>query len=470
MKNFVVSLEETMETSDIVIHTEDNFDDEDNIGTDAMDTADNLFENLEMVTVDNLENMQGRGNYNFQFNKTQILSEMISSCQIILHETDDNKVTREISKLSQFLSKLLGNYFHEMDDNEQAPSHDEILVNLTVTQKQTLKECFNIIFSDELYCDLCFHPLKDILEENCPPRVSFASKQLVKIFDQIYLDQDYLLSAVVRYISPYIDVDFLLKHMDVNYFLTINELVQLEHIRKPILAPMTLEQIDENNIYDSINLLSKYPTLSVMDILRYSNHASQYDSDCSIHLLQNYTLEVPPVALFYFPLFYFDNLQKAVKSRISGNISYLLFVKRINPFLDDTSLDEAVHLEFCSVLVRCLSLHLPAWTERWENIFHQHKNISTFMFEAFKIHNESRLSKTANLLGAHKSNEALETSSLGTFLMKHFQTEGMDPLSFCLKSSDMVGLARLSIMNFDIALENLPMLIELGDLGIQIYI
>ena len=92
------------------------------------------------------------------------------------------------------------------------------------------------------------------------------------------------------------------------------------------------------------------------------------------------------------------------------------------------------------------------------------------MFEAFKIHNESRLSKTANLLGAHKSNEALETSSLGTFLMKHFQTEGMDPLSFCLKSSDMVGLARLSIMNFDIALENLPMLIELGDLGIQIYI
>ena len=73
MKNFVVSLEETMETSDIVIHTEDNFDDEDNIGTDAMDTADNLFENLEMVTVDNLENMQGRGNYNFQFNKTQIL-------------------------------------------------------------------------------------------------------------------------------------------------------------------------------------------------------------------------------------------------------------------------------------------------------------------------------------------------------------------------------------------------------------
>ena len=40
----MVSLEETMETSDIVIHTEDNFDDEDNIGTDAMDTADNLFE------------------------------------------------------------------------------------------------------------------------------------------------------------------------------------------------------------------------------------------------------------------------------------------------------------------------------------------------------------------------------------------------------------------------------------------
>ena len=136
--------------------------------------------------------------------------------------------------------------------------------------------------------------------------------------------------------------------------------------------------------------------------------------------------------------------------------------------IDDASLDEAVHYEFCSVLVRCLSLHIPAWTERWENIFQRHKNISTFVFEAFKINNESRLSKTANLFGAHKSPEALETAPLGTFLMKHFQTEGMDEQAFCLKTSDMVGLTKLSMMNLDIAIENMPIIIELGDLGINI--
>ena len=134
--------------------------------------------------------------------------------------------------------------------------------------------------------------------------------------------------------------------------------------------------------------------------------------------------------------------------------------------IDDASLDEAVHYEFCSVLVRCLSLHIPAWTERWENIFQRHKNISTFVFEAFKINNESRLSKTANLFDAHKSPEALETATLGTFLMKHFHQ--MDSQAFCLKTSDMVGLAKLSMMNLDIAIENMPIIIELGDLGIDI--
>ena len=53
--------------------------------------------------------------------------------------------------------------------------------------------------------------------------------------------------------------------------------------------------------------------------------------------------------------------------------------------------------------------------------------------------------------------------------MKHFQTEGMDELTFCLKTSDMVGLAKLSMVNLDVAMENLPIIIELGDLGNPFY-
>ena len=95
-----------------------------------------------------------------------------------------------------------------------------------------------------------------------------------------------------------------------------------------------------------------------------------------------------------------------------------------------------------------------------------HYNLATFVFEAFKISNESRLSKVASLVGAHRSAEAVETSSLASFLLEHFSARGEEPVSFCLQTSDMAGLARLASTDSAVALENMPIIVELGDIGI----
>ena len=88
---------------------------------------------------------------------------------------------------------------------------------------------------------------------------------------------------------------------------------------------------------------------------------------------------------------------------------------------DDDDLNEAVNSEFLAVLVKCLSLHIPGWSEAWTSMFRTHYNLATFALEAFKISNKARLSKLASLVGAHKSSEALECSTLANFLMEHFR-------------------------------------------------
>ena len=45
-------------------------------------------------------------------------------------------------------------------------------------------------------------------------------------------------------------------------------------------------QIDESNVYESVNLISSYRALAACDVLRYAEHVSQWDAACSVHLLQ----------------------------------------------------------------------------------------------------------------------------------------------------------------------------------------
>ena len=126
---------------------------------------------------------------------------------------------------------------------------------------------------------------------------------------------------------------------------------------------------------------------------------------------------------------------QAVKTRNAGNMNnghYNNLLKSPSP-PDDPALNEAVNVEFATVLVKCLSLHLPAWAEAWAEVFRTHYSLATTVFEAFKTANETRLAKVANLVGAHKSPEAVETAALGTFLTSHFCSRGEDAATLCLQ-------------------------------------
>ena len=47
----------------------------------------------------------------------------------------------------------------------------------------------------------------------------------------------------------------------------------------------------------------------------------------------------------------------------------------------------------------------------------------------------------------------------------NLSARGEEPVSFCLQTSDLVGLARLASSDTAVALENMPILVELGDIG-----
>ena len=131
-------------------------------------------------------------------------------------------------------------------------------------------------------------------------------------------NQDFLISSIIFFIVDLVDVETLLKLLDVCSYQTISVLLDHEEKKKPVLTPISLDQIDESNVYDCVNILSNYPILPSLDVIRYANHISQFDTICSIHLIQNFILEIPPSCLFYFPLKYFDSLQRAVKHRLTG--------------------------------------------------------------------------------------------------------------------------------------------------------
>ena len=63
------------------------------------------------------------------------------------------------------------------------------------------------------------------------------------------------------------------------------------------------------------------------------------------------------------------------------------------------------------------------------------------------------------------SPDALELSALADFLMDHFRDRGETPVCFCLKTLDLAGLARLATSDTTVALENMAILIELGDIS-----
>ena len=88
------------------------------------------------------------------------------------------------------------------------------------------------------------------------------------MFEQKYLDRDYFLSSIIPFIYDFLDVGTILKQLDVFQYLTLREILIQDAEQKPDLSPLTLEQIEEGNVYDSVNLLSSYSILSPCQVLR----------------------------------------------------------------------------------------------------------------------------------------------------------------------------------------------------------
>ena len=203
--------------------------------------ADIRFDDSVAQTVDKLR----RQNIDFDdtelVNKSQILNEMIISAQNIIEESDDN-VTKHISRLSLQLRKLLIHHFNECNEHE---TESEMLVNLTSTQKNILNSCFTRIFSDDLYRDICFNPLKDVLEEHHQQTLSFSAAQRVRMFEQQELEQDRLLASVLRHLLDLVDPDPVLRSLRAPHFLALRQLLRHQHRRRPVLAPMALDQVTQ---------------------------------------------------------------------------------------------------------------------------------------------------------------------------------------------------------------------------------
>ena len=125
----------------------------------------------------------------------------------------------------------------------------------------------------------------------------------------------------------------------------------------------------------------------------------------------------------------------------------------------------AVNKDFCNFLVKSLSCHIPGWSSKWKIVFEKHKNFNNFVVEAFTMANEFRLSKSASLVGGHKNLEGLETAILGDFLMKQHELGPREAVLFCRQTFYLAGLVRSVLQDIELARQEMPFIIELGDPG-----
>ena len=123
--------------------------------------------------------------------------------------------------------------------------------------------------------------------------------------------------------------------------------------------------------------------------------------------------------------------------------------------------------DFSTFFVKSLSAHIPGWASQWKLIFEKHKNFNNFVVESFTSANESRLSKSASLVGGHKNIEGLETAILGDFLIKHHELGPREAVLFCRETYYLPGLVRSVLQDTELAQQEMAFIIELGDTGKQ---
>merc|ERR1711892_46184 len=336
----------------------------------------------------------------------------------------------------------------ETETNEFMPECLGISSYLTKDKIEDLEQAFNLIFSSDFNREIFFRPMQDISMTVHP--VSHAYSKLVTIFEEKFIEFDRLIASALVLFSDVIDCDTILKNLKETDFFTYQYLLSLEEKHNPNLAPIRLEQIDDQNINECANFLSNYTGFSTFDLLRYLSHMAKIDTECSVHVVQSLVLDIPPHCLLFLLFTYYEALMEAASTTLTVNIE----------------LNTALSQDFSHFLVKSLSPHIPGWASQWKQVFEKHKYFNSFIVESFTIANESRLSKSASLVGGHKNIEGLETAILGDFLIKQHELGPREAVLFCRQTFYLAGLVRSVLRDTELALQEMPFIIELGDTGL----
>ena len=361
-------------------------------------------------------------------------------------ETSDEK----ISQLSQCFSALIAE-----ESQHPHPELSGLLGDLSVQEAQIVGRAVTTILSNQHSSSVFFtQPLRDLLLDILPvdfvPRT--VMRQLVLMFDQEAIEADQAVASFLSLLSslspqpPLPDCQTIIEKLQPSSYCSLSVLFRLEEERRPSLTPIPLDQITEETVTEKVNILSQCSSLSGPDIVRYALHVSTIDTDCALHLLQNFVLELPLPSILYFSL---AHLSTQPDSLCEGELRDL------------------TDLQFLSLLARAASLHIPGWSETWSLALSSHPLLVGTLTEALKLTNERRLSKVANIVGAHKAADSLELLSLAEFLVAHLGLSHSEAAAFFQRHHSLPGLARLVSHHPALALSHLPLIIELGDVGRQ---
>ena len=310
--------------------------------------------------------------------------ELLQLCsQLSEGDREDSENSGEkICQLSQCFSTLiekesLGGLLGELGEQEAAT------VGRAVARILSSQHSSSVFFKQPLR-DL----LLDILPGDLVPRN--VATQLVGMFDQEAMETDQALASFLSLLSslpaaqpPLPDCQAIIESLEVSSFCSLRLLLRLEEKRRPGLAPIPLDQITESTVYQQVNILSQCSSLSVPDIVRYASHISTLDTDCALHLLQNFVLELPLSCLLYFCL---------------AQLSAQLWC--------EGELRAQLDLQFLSVLARAASLHLPGWSEAWSRALTSHPALANTLTQALKAVFSPLIGRATTMLGSHWSRAA----------------------------------------------------------------
>jgi len=318
-------------------------------------------------------------------------------------------------------------------------------------QRRNLNLALVVILSDPKLLKLFVCPVWEMMQQDLEEIQNHnlaVHQNLTLVFEEEVVREDMVLAKTLECFSGLLDIDRLLECLNVTHYYTLHYLISLDCKRSPTLSPVMLEEVTEENIYNCSNFISTYKGFSVLHLVRYIVEIQKINFECSLHVIQNQVLSMPPICVFYICLQCY---------------SFLNSITSENSRTGD--LDGQIQAEWSTFMARAMAVHVPGWPREWQQVMKQHPNFFHFIKNTFKSANLHFLGKQSAIKGSHKSLELLELNPLNNLLM---EVEGVDSspvkqLGWAKTFSFMPALVRCLLLNKELSMPELPLLVELGD-------